>query len=126
MFRFIKCLRNIKSIEVYDPLNGCKKVSNWKVIVAGFVFIILYFFLVVSFISMTFEIRDYLKNEACNEEDQAYSLTVLPCPIISSLSKFKERDVFFVVDSHLKASAKDNETSNNVQDKAKGVHFICS
>ena len=126
MLKAIKILRNIKSIEIYDPLNGCKKVSDWKVIVAGFVFIILCFFLVVSLISATCEIRDYLKSEACNKEYQAYSLTVLPCPTVSSLSKFKERDVFFVVDSHLKASAKNNETSNNVQDKAKGVHFIYS
>jgi hypothetical protein len=43
------------------------------------------------------------------------SINVSPCPIISPLSKFKERRVFFVVDSHLKASAKDSDTADDVK-----------
>jgi flagellar basal body-associated protein FliL len=123
MFKFIKRLRNIENIEVYDPKTG-RKVSNWWVVVAGLIFIFCLILLVVSFISMTREIGCHLKKKSEEKKSHPYSLTISPRPTCSFLSNFKEGAIFFIVDSHLKTSAKDNETSNDVQDKTKIVHCL--
>ena len=108
-----KGLKKVKNFKFYNRETG-ERYSYWMGISIHLLLIVCFVVLVWQCILLSFEIRNYLKNETYNKKCQTYSITVSPKPINMPCIHPRNGFSVFIVDTHLKAFAKDKNATNDV------------